>query len=347
MYRNQSTCDLASTKELPMARFNPALPILLVTAIVTLAVCTPELTAQSPIDRHSSSFCCQYLLYPIGARAVALGNALVARAHVDALYVNPAALAHPRRTEFRVHSDRTDVNSTTTFGATLTLGPAGAAGIGYRLVDEGTIPAIDEFDNPTGSMSTYDQMVAVSYATPLGPHVDVGVTYMFYQWRSDCTGYCGPFEFGGSTSLVDVGLRVAPPWIPSLQLGIAGLHLGMPLQVHNAAQSDRTPSILRFGAAYELLHHLHADSTTQFLASVDIVRGIENSVEESVGFGIELVMDDCLFLRTGYSTTSGKGSGGAVGVGMIWDRFEVSVGKSFSINLDGSEAFQVSFAIGL
>ena len=330
-----------------MARFNTGLTVLLLTATASLAVWTQGVFAQSSDNRHSSSFCCQYLLYPIGAQAVALGNALVARAHADAMYVNPAALAHLRRPEFRVHSDRTDVDKTTTFGAMLTLGRAGVAGISYRLVDEGTIDALDEFNVPTGTMSLYDQMVAASYATPLGSHLDVGVTYMFYQWRNDCTGYCGPFEFGGSTSLVDVGLRVTPPWLPSLQLGVAGLHLGLPLQVHNAAQSDRTPSVLRFGAVYEVLHHFQADSTTQLLASLDIVRGIENAVEGSVGLGMELIMDDCLFLRAGYSTVSGKGSGGAVGVGMIWDRFEVSVGKSFSTNFDGSEAFQVSFAVGL
>ena len=318
----------------------------MLTATASLAVCTRGASGQSSDERHASSFCCQYLLYPIGARAVALGNALVARSHADALYVNPAALANVRRPEFRVHSDRTDVERTTTFGAVLTLGRAGVGAISYRLVDGGTSPALDEFKVQTGTMSLYDQMVAASYATPLGRYLDVGVTYMFYNWRNDCTGYCGPFEFGGSTSLVDAGLRVAPPWIPSLQLGVAALHLGLPLQVKNAAQSDVTPSVLRFGAAYEVLHHFHADSTTQLLASLDFVRGIESGVEGSAGLGVEVIMDDCLFLRAGYSTVSGKGSGGAVGVGMIWDRFDVAVGKSFSSNLDGSEAFQITFAVG-
>jgi hypothetical protein len=63
----------------------------------------------------------------------------VARSHADALYVNPAALAHVRRPEFRVHSDRTDVERTTTFGAALTLGRAGVGAISYRLVDGGVV----------------------------------------------------------------------------------------------------------------------------------------------------------------------------------------------------------------
>jgi hypothetical protein len=135
---------------------------------------------------------------------------------------------------------------------------------------------------------------------------------------------------------------VAAPW---LSLWVSPRCPGLPLQV-NAAQRDVARRFFDSGA-YEVLHHFHADSTTQLFASLDFVRGIESGVEGSAGLGMELVMDDCLFLRAGYSTVSGKGSGGAVGVGMIWDRFEVAVGKSFSSNLDGSEAFQVTFAVGL
>jgi hypothetical protein len=273
---------------------------------------------------------------------VALGNALVARSHADALYVNPAGLAHLDKSEFRVHSDRTDVDRTTNFAAHLALGQAGVAAISYRLVDQGTTDAKDKYDNVTGSMSLYDHLLAASYAADLGRFADIGVTYMFYQWRLDCAGYCGPYLFSGSTSLVDVGANLRLPWIPALQIGVAALHLGLPLQVHNAAQSDPTPALLRIGAAYEF----RTDSTTQLVAAFDLVRGIHSDVEESAAVGLELVMDECLFVRAGYSSVSGKGAGGAVGVGMVWSRFEVDVGKSFAVNFDGTEAFQVTFAIG-
>jgi hypothetical protein len=249
--------------------------------------------------------------------------------------------------EFRVHSDRSDVNKTTTFAVTFGVGRAGVASISYRLLDWGDIPATDRLGNPTGTLSFTDQLLSASFATGILPNVDAGVTYKLFQWRQDCSGFCQEQPASGTTNLVDLGVRVDVPWVHSLQLGVAAAHLGLPLQVKNAAQSDPAPTRIRVGAAYEILQHFRPDSTVQLVASVDLLQGIRNGIERTAAVGLELVFDRTLFVRTGYATGTGKGTGGSVGVGLMWDRFDVSVAKAVAASEDGAEPFQVTFAIRL
>jgi len=303
------------------------------------------LLAQGPSGLVSSYECCSTLLYPVGARVVALGSAVVARSMADALYVNPAAIAGLEIDEFRVHSERSDINTTTTFVVTFGLGRAGTAAISYRLLDYGDIEAADEFGNPTGTLSFTDQLLGASFATAILNHLQAGVSYKLFQWRQDCSGYCQEQPASGTTNVVDLGLRADIPWVPSLQVGLAAVQLGLPLQVRNAAQSDPAPSRIRVGAAYEVLQHFSNDTTAQLIASADLVRGVREGIQSTASLGLELILDRSLFVRTGYATGTGKGSGGSVGVGMTWDRFDVSVAKSFTASDSGNEPFQVTFAI--
>lgn len=302
-------------------------------------------SAQDPRGAVSASECCLRLLVPIGARALALGNALAARPMPDALYTNPAGVSGLGIDEFRVHSERTELDKTTTFAAMFGLGNIGTAAISYRLLDYGDIDATNDQGVVTGTMRLTDQLLSATFATTILKHLDAGVSYALYQWRQDCSGYCEEQPFSGTTHAVDLGLRLDAPWVPSLQLGAAVLHLGLPLQVKNAAQRDPAPTRVRVGAAYELLQHVRPDSTVELVASVDLQQGVRAGIEPSAAVGLELILDGSLFLRTGYATGSGKGTGGSVGVGLIWERFDVGVGKSFAAVQDGTEPFQVSFAV--
>jgi len=318
----------------------------LLLALTAVALSHPAVAqAQEASGRVSSYECCSTLLYPVGARVVALGSAVAARSMPDALYVNPAGIAGLDIDEFRVHSERGEINTTTTFAVTFGLGRAGTAALSYRLLDYGDIEAADEFGNPTGTLSFTDQLLAASFATTILNHLQAGVSYKLFQWRQDCSGYCQEQPASGTTNAVDLGVRAEIPWVRSLELGLAATQLGLPLQVKNAAQSDPAPTRIRVGAAYEVLQHFSRDSTVQLVASADLVRGIREGIEPTAALGLELILDRSLFVRSGYASGTGKGSGGSVGVGMIWERFDVSVAKSFTASDDGAEPFQVTFAI--
>jgi hypothetical protein len=301
--------------------------------------------AQAPDDLASSFECCNTLLYPVGARVVSLGGALAARAIPDALFVNPAAIASLGIDELRAHSERTDINKTTSLALSFGLGPVGTAALSYWLLDWGDIEASDEFGNPTGTLSYTHQAFSASFATAILPHLNAGVTYRVFMARETCSGFCGGLSSAGTTHLLDLGARADVPWVRSLQLGVSATSLGPALQVKNAAQRDPAPTRVHFGAAYELLQHFATDSTLQLIASADLQRGVRSGIEPAAALGLELIMDGSLFLRGGYATGSGQGTGAALGVGLIWDRFDVSVAKSFVDYEVSSEPFQITFAV--
>jgi len=302
--------------------------------------------AQDPDDDLTSSFeCCTTLLYPVGARVVALGGALTARSMPDALYVNPAGIAAGGGDELRAHSERTDINKTTSLAISFGLGQIGTAAISYWLLDYGDIDALDEFGNETGTIRYTDQAISATYATSILEHLSAGVTYKLFMRREDCSGFCGSLSSAGTTHLLDIGAAVSVPWVPTLQLGVAATSMGPALQVKNAAQRDPAPTRVRVGVAYEVLQHFHADSTLQLIASADLQRGVRAGIEPAAAVGLELIMDRTLFLRGGYASGSGQGRGTALGVGLMWDRFDVSVAKSFVDYEVSTEPFQITFAV--
>ena len=305
----------------------------------------PAAAQSSPDDPIAYGECCLPLLRPIGARALALSNTHTARAGTD-LYTNPAALARIRHDAVVVHTGTTAVDRATTLS--LILGTSsGTFAATFFMVDYGEQEARGPGGEPIGSIHVFEQSFKASYATPLALGLHAGVSYFIYQFRQDCQGLCGVQGFSGTTHGLDVGLQYVPRPLPALELGAALVHAGFALQVRNREQAAPTPTRLRAGAAYEVLHHFSADTTTRvhILASASAaVRG-EASVE--FGAGAELELDRTIYLRASYGSGEGlASSGAAMGVGIHYDRFEIGIAKSFvSSPLEDQEPFQISFGV--
>lgn len=315
---------------------------------LALAPATALAQADSPLEpRAGTAECCLQLLFPVGARAVGLGGALTARGGPDALFMNPAALARLERDEFRIHNAETDFESSNTFGLAVRIGGAGVFGMAYRLVDYGESQATDPSGTPTGQLRLLDHYLLATFATAVAPGLDAGISYKVFQFRQDCTGFCGENSFAATTHAVDAGVQYHPRLWPALQLGAALTHFGVPLQVLNAEQADPTPARFRVGAAYELFHHFSPDTTTVLWASVDVSGSWRQGVEQRVGAGLELVLDRTIYLRGGYASGTGRNSGAGVGLGLRYDRFDVGIARSFvSGSGGGQDPFQVTFAVG-
>jgi hypothetical protein len=284
-----------------------------------------------------ASECCILLLPPAGARALSLGNALTARNLPDGLWVNPASIASLRQSELRVHTERSEFVNKTAMTLAFGIGHAGVAGISYRLFDYGETEGTSETGEPLGSIPLAEQMLAINFATTLLSSVRAGIQYNVFQNRNTD-------ESSAITQLVDFGVQYDVPWPRTLQLGLAVLHVGPRLQVKNAEQADPPPRRIRVGAAYEVLQHFVQDSTVQLVASADLnLLGADE--EPSLASGLELFLDQSLFIRAGYATGTGTGTGAAVGVGLLYDRFDVSVAKAFSSAQDVTDAFQVTLAV--
>jgi len=305
-------------------------------------------TAQDPPDddRVGAAECCLPLLFPVGARAVGLGNALTARGGPDALFVNPAGLAALARDEFRIHNAATDVETSNAFSLAFRIRSAGSFALTYRLVDYGSFPATDETGQQIGEARVLDHMLITSFATQLGGGLAAGISYKLYQFRSDCSGFCGEPGFAATTHGVDFGVQYHPPIWKSLQLGASLMHAGLPLQVVNAEQASPTPTRIRAGAAYEMLHHFVKDSTITGWLMTDVSGSWRQGVPVIVSTGGELVLDETIFVRAGYSTGSGRNAGAAVGLGLRYDRFDIGIARSFvDAGATDKDPFQITFAV--
>jgi hypothetical protein len=321
--------------------------------VVTVCLCLASQSyaaraQESPLEPRAGAVeCCLQLLFPVGARAVGLGSALTARSGADAVFLNPAGLAQLGRDEFRVHNAETDFESSNTFGVAFRVRGAGVLGLAYRLVDYGESQATDGLGNPTGSLRALDHFLLATFATTMAPGLNAGISYKIFQFRNDCSGFCEGGGFAATTHAVDMGVQYHPHLWRALQLGMGITHLGVPLQVFNAEQADPTPSRVRLGAAYEVMHHFSPDTTTALWVSVDVSGSWRDGVERRAGAGMELVLDQTIYIRAGYSTGSGRDSGAGVGIGLRYDRFEVGIARSFVGSAGASQdPFQITFAVG-
>jgi hypothetical protein len=304
------------------------------------------LCASAPLTAQvSSDECCASLLAPIGARALALGNAITARTAPDGLFANPALIANVAADEFLVHNAKTSLETSNTFSLIIRSQALGGFGLSYRFIDLGEIEARDPSGNTVGTIILFEHALTATFATSVVNGVDAGVSYKLYQFRQDCRGFCGS-SFAATTHMLDLGVQIHPPTIPHLVLGAALVHPGFPLQVINADQASPTPSRLRVGGAYEFLHHFRTDSIAQIWLSVDVVDPARRPGEPIINAGVEASIDESIFLRLGYGGGSGFAGGAAVGVGLRYRRFDVAIAKSFvSSPLDEADPIQVTFGI--
>jgi hypothetical protein len=302
-----------------------------------------ELAAQE--DAVPASECCLPILLPIGARPVALGQALTARAGRDGIFINPAGLVVINDDEFVVHrSTMAEDAQLTTFGLIIHSAVAGVFALTYRLIDFGESEITDEFGNVIGTSGFIDQMVIASFGTRVAAGWSAGISYKLYDFRDQCEGICGD-RFSGTTHLLDAGVEYRRG--PHLILGGALTNAGLALQVRNAAQADPTPTRVRVGAAYEVGHHLQQDTSVQVWAQFDVVERLRDPGAPALNVGAEVILDETIFLRAGHSSAgNGITSGGTgLGVGLRYQRFDIAVSKTFSTTALESDPVQISFGV--
>lgn len=291
--------------------------------------------------------CCLLLLVPVGARSSSMGGSITARTGVEAVFRNPAGLAGLEGSMFVVHHSDVSVNSQVD-AFSLVVTPLGfSLGLSYQLFDNGDIPTTDPFGQPTGELVLRDHLLIGSFATPLAQGLSAGINYRLFQQRIDCNGQCGGEESVATTNAVDVGLRYRPPWHPALEMGAAVVNAGPGLQVVNAEQADPLPGRLHLGAAYNVLAGTGAGEQVALRLTTDLQDALRDPGAPTIAVGVELDVQEAVFLRAGYAPGEGLGTGAAVGVELRYDRFDVAVARSF-VNSQlgaGTEPFQISFGL--
>ena len=295
----------------------------------------------------SSSECCLMLLYPIGARRAALSEAVTAMTSPDAVFYNPAGLAEMEGSHFVLHHVESMTQQVDAFTLLLTPGDIATFGVTYELVDFGD-QETGGGPVPTGRLTYREHILVASFATALVPQIAAGLNYKYFASRLNCSGQCeGIPPQNAATHGLDFGVQYHPVWLTPARIGASLLNVGFPLQVINSQQADPMPTRLRVGVSYDVMHHIDAEAPYELWLLVDAEEeDWQNPSTPTASVGVEFAVGDVVFLRGGYGGGEGIASGPAVGVGVIYSNFHISVAKRVGSGGLGDDPFQLSLDVG-
>lgn len=276
-----------------------------------------------------------FLLLPVGARAVALGQAATADGgSTEAMFWNPAGLAAIDRGEFAVFHYDAFFGTGDAVAAAVPSARFGTFAVAAYLVNYGDL-AVTQADlgpQPVGQISPRNLALMASYATDVAGGLAVGVTYKLVQFRVDCSGDCASVPTAtGSTNAVDVGMRYIFGAFRPVVVGVSVRNLGFNLQVNNQAQADPLPTRLAVGVSAEVLRP--ADGVQGFDARVlaDVQSAFVGvPIQPVTLLGVETGVGDMFRLRAGYAFLNSDARGPSLGVGVRFGSIAFDMARTFS-----------------
>ena len=330
-----------------MARWGPALAAGLACAIVAPAAVAGQETGEEPVRARECTDCLN-LLVPVGARAGALGGTTGAMGGSDAVFGNPAGLVTLSRGYLVLHhSDDTTVDVQVNAFSALFTPWAITVGLSYQLFDRGEIVSTDIEGEETGKLLLRDHLGVASLAFPLFAGFSAGINFKVFQQRTDCQGLCGGQEYVSTTQAMDMGLRWSPRWHPALEVGLMVVNSGPTLQVPQVEGGELLPARFTIGMAYDVLALAPTEELVGLRIAVDLRDKLSGAWTPMYSVGLELDVQEAVFLRAGYAPGEGLGTGAAVGLELRYDRFNLGVSRAFAnsaLEAD-EEPFQVSLGV--
>ncbi|MBM3908781.1 MAG: PorV/PorQ family protein [Gemmatimonadetes bacterium] len=296
-------------------------------AVVGLAMAASAwpLGAQGGLSTEGALF----LLVPVGARTVGMGQATVAsEAGTESLWGNPAGIARATKREAALHYSRTVVANGSVIGLVYPAGQAGVLAFGAQLHDYGAQEFTDQVGT-VGQLLPRSVVVAATYAATLGRSLRAGVTYKLVQSRLDCTGPCGTIStFNASTNGFDAGLQHQSRRADSLVIGVGVRQAGLKLQVNDEAQSDPLPTRLLVGVGGRVPRVAAGLPGAELRWTAEVVN--RTSLDDpAVRLGGELELQRQVFLRAGYASGTGDASGPAIGLGFVRGALRIDFARVF------------------
>ena len=280
-----------------------------------------------------------FLLLPIGARSVGMGNAMSTASHTtEALWWNPAGLAAGRRAEASLHHSQTLVGTGDALAFTLTSARRGVFALAANLLDYGGGEVTGPDSIPSGQLYSRNIAVAASYASQIGNRIRAGLTYKLLQFRFDCSGECPDLPSRrASTSALDAGVQYDLPIGIPLSVGAVVRNVGVRL---DADQADALPTRIQVGALghYTIPKTLAADARISLAVDVIDELPLRRPLPR---VGAEFSWDSSVFIRGGYVVESAdtEAGGASLGIGFVVRRLTIDFARSFSgLSADAGQA---------
>jgi hypothetical protein len=285
-----------------------------------------------------------FLVFPVGAQAVGMGQTATAAAgRGEAAFWNPAGLATMTDDEFALHSATLVAGRSNVLGAYFPSHGIGVFGGAVYLVDYGDLDRTDQNGNTIARIAPRNFEFLASYATNLTGSFVFGISYKLVQFRVDCSGDCRDFPAGtGATHALDFGGQFSVGSGPGgpLRIGIVLRNVGFRLQVQNNAQADELPTRLAVGAQYELRLRPFAGGTggtdqrfdVKLAADLDSPWGQAGQPETRVG--VDVGYQKLVRVRAGYAFVQDGLGGPSVGFGIESGSLGVDLARAFLAGSD-------------
>ena len=335
-----------------------------------LALAGPGLAAQSSSSAELTNAGAVFLLLPVGAQAVGMGQAgATLQGRGDAVFWNPAGLASIPSSEFTLNSATFVAGPLTALTLFVPRRGIGTFGLGVLLLDYGTQDAGPDSLSTIATISPRNLEYMASFATSVAGTVTVGMTYKLVQFDINCQGNCTGLPSGSDalTHAFDIGTQFAVGSGGALRFGAAVKDIGFRLQVNNAAQADPLPARLNFGALYridfqsqepgEATGRSVPDSSRFDLGqalnhvdvriAADVDRPWDNSAPPEMRIGIDLGYHDTIRIRSGYAFARQGLSGPSVGMGVHTGALSLDFARTFmqATDLLGTNPTFISFSL--
>jgi len=329
-----------------MMRADIRSPIL--TLVLLVASVTSGWAQDGPGNGGTSTEGAIFLLLPVGAKAVSLGRAMTAMEGSESAFWNPAGLAPLGESQVVLFRGDHVAGTATAVSALWARPGVGTVGASYFLLDAGELDRRDENGNYTGTITIRNHLGVVSAAARLLDNLSAGVNFKIVQFRFACRGICPDAGTTATTYAIDAGVQMMPT--DRLRIGAMVAHLGPRLQVLNAEQADPLPARVRVAVAYDLSSYFTDNENMGGWIAVEVQDRLRDPGSLSLYVGTEFSVgrEDALYLRAGYVLGDLDQSDGArVGLGLDYERFELSIAKSLEVStLTGeTEPVHVTFSI--
>jgi hypothetical protein len=302
----------------------------LAVAVLGLAVWAGPLVAQGGVATGGGL----ELVLPVGARAVGMGQAVVADfLGSESVWWNPAALGRQGEREVAIHHNQSFAVNADALTFVWPVRPVGVVALSALIYDYGTEDNTDA-TGTLGTISPQARILAATFAADVGPRAFLGMNYKLYERVLNCTGGCVVAGLSESTTALDVGAQFRLSTDSSLFVGVALRNVGPRLQSNDAPQADPLPARLDFGATYApRIDALGPDAALRF--GVGVVNALP-STGPGFRLGADVVWQGTVHASAGYVMRGPAGSGPTLAVGATTGRLHLDIARLFSDNATGT-----------
>jgi hypothetical protein len=298
-------------------------------AAAALALLTAtESRAQNGLAKEGAAF----LLIPVGARALGMGQAVVAdQPGTESVWWNPAGLARAERREVAVHHYESVVGKGDVVSLSIPSSLLGVITASVYILDYGAQGLTDQGGATVASIDTRNLAYAATYSTAVGSRINAGVTFKIVQLRVACTGTCvdlTPIDASGSA--VDVGVQYDAAGLIPASIGVAVRNLGPKLQVNDKEQEDPLPTRIQIGALYRVSPLRYAKDV-DLRVSGDVIDEL-TLTSPAVRVGADLAWRKQAHLRAGYvfkEYANSEQYGPSLGLGLTAANLSVDIARMF------------------